>query len=121
MYNIFSHCSKLLLFTLAITGYTFMTNNIVSTGFAQANADGAGNPLLAKWEGPYGGTPPFTRVKVSDLKPALEAAMAENLTEVGRIASDNAVPNFETRSPPWSVQAVRSNALALCTACGAQI
>lgn len=96
MYKIFSHCSKLLLFTLAITGFTtFMTNNIVSTGFAQANADGAGNPLLAKWEGPYGGTPPFSRVKVSDLKPALEAAMAENLTEVGRIASDNAVPNFE--------------------------
>ena len=37
------------------------------------------NLLLAKWEGPYGGVPPFDRVKVADFKPALEAAMAENL------------------------------------------
>ena len=35
------------------------------------------NPLLAKWEGRYGGTPLFDRVKVADFKPALEAGMAE--------------------------------------------
>ncbi|MEP6820387.1 MAG: M3 family metallopeptidase [bacterium] len=53
------------------------------------------NPLLAKWEGPYGGVPPFDRVQVADFKPALEAAMAENLAEVDRIAKDPAAPTFE--------------------------
>src|SRR2546426_7805150 len=28
------------------------------------------NPLLAKWEGPYGGVPPFDRVQVAQFKPA---------------------------------------------------
>jgi len=53
------------------------------------------NLLLAKWEGPYGGVPPFDRVKVADFKPALEAGMAENLADVGRIAKDPAPPTFE--------------------------
>jgi peptidyl-dipeptidase Dcp len=53
------------------------------------------NLLLAKWEGPYGGVPPFDRVKVADFKPALEASMAENLADVGRIAKDPAAPTFE--------------------------
>ena len=53
------------------------------------------NPLLAPWSGPYGGVPPFDKVKVSDFKPALEAAMAENLAEVDRIANDPAAPTFE--------------------------
>ena len=53
------------------------------------------NLLLAKWEGPYGGVPPFDRVKVADFKPALEAGMAENLADVGRIAKDPAPPSFE--------------------------
>jgi peptidyl-dipeptidase Dcp len=53
------------------------------------------NLLLAKWEGPYGGVPPFDRVKVADFKPALEAGMAENLADVGLIARDPAPPTFE--------------------------
>ncbi|MBC8029407.1 MAG: M3 family metallopeptidase [Pyrinomonadaceae bacterium] len=53
------------------------------------------NPLLAKWDGPYGGVPPFDRVQVAQFKPALEAAMAENLAEVERVAADPAAPSFE--------------------------
>jgi peptidyl-dipeptidase Dcp len=53
------------------------------------------NPLLSKWEGPYGGVPPFDRVQIPLFKPALEAAMAEQLSEVQRIASDPAPPDFE--------------------------
>ncbi len=53
------------------------------------------NPLLAKWTGPYGGVPPFDQVKVEQFKPALEAAMAENLAEVEQIANDPAAPTFE--------------------------
>src|SRR3712207_5745378 len=53
------------------------------------------NPLLAKWEGPFGGVPPFDRVQISLFKPALEAAMAEQLAEIDRIAKNTAAPDFE--------------------------
>ena len=53
------------------------------------------NPLLVEWSGPYGGVPAFDKVRVQDFKPALEAAMAENLAEVDRIAAHPESPNFE--------------------------
>jgi peptidyl-dipeptidase Dcp len=53
------------------------------------------NPLLAPWTGPYGGVPPFDKVKVEHFQPALEAAMAEQLAEVDKIANDPALPAFE--------------------------
>ena len=52
------------------------------------------NPLIAKWEGPYGGVPPFDKVQVSLFKPALEAAMSEQLAEIDPIAADTAAPTF---------------------------
>ena len=55
----------------------------------------SGAALLAPWEGPFGGTPPFDRVRVGDLKPALEAAIAEALREIDAIAADPAAPTFE--------------------------
>ena len=53
------------------------------------------NPLLAPWAGPFGGTPPFDRVRVADLAPALEAAMAEKLREVEAIAANPEAPTFD--------------------------
>jgi peptidyl-dipeptidase Dcp len=53
------------------------------------------NPLLPKWHGPLGGVPPFDQVKVEHFKPALEAAMAEQLAEIDRIAADPAAPTFD--------------------------
>ena len=53
------------------------------------------SPLLAPWSGPYGGVPPFEKVKVEDFKPALEAGMAEALAEIDKIANDPAPPTFE--------------------------
>src|SRR5260221_131397 len=53
------------------------------------------NPLLDKWSGPYGGIPPFDKIKVADFKPALDVAMAENLSEIDKIANDPAAPIFE--------------------------
>jgi peptidyl-dipeptidase Dcp len=53
------------------------------------------NPLLAPWSGPYGGVPAFDKVKVEHFAPALEAAMAESLAEIDRIAADPAPATFE--------------------------
>jgi peptidyl-dipeptidase Dcp len=53
------------------------------------------NPLLAEWSGPYGGVPPFDQVKIEYFKPALEAAMADNLADIGKIAKNSAPPTFE--------------------------
>jgi peptidyl-dipeptidase Dcp len=53
------------------------------------------NPLVAKWQGPYGGVPPFDKVQVAYFKPALEAAMAENLAEIDRITANAAGADFE--------------------------
>jgi peptidyl-dipeptidase Dcp len=61
----------------------------------ESTSSAAANPLLAEWTGPYGGIPPFDKVKVEDFKPALEAAMAERLSEVDKIANDKAAPTFE--------------------------
>lgn len=62
---------------------------------ARANADAETNPLLADWEGPYGGVPPFDKVQVALFKPALESAMMQNLMEVEAIAKAPAAPTFE--------------------------
>jgi peptidyl-dipeptidase Dcp len=53
------------------------------------------NPLLREWTGPYGGVPPFDEIKVEHFIPALEAAMAENLAEIDRIANNPEPPTFE--------------------------
>ncbi len=60
-----------------------------------SSATKASNPLLGAWTGPWGGVPPFGRFKVSDLKPALETAMAENLAEIDRIAANPAPATFD--------------------------
>jgi peptidyl-dipeptidase Dcp len=52
------------------------------------------NPLLAPWTGPYGGVPPFDQVRVEHFQPALEAAMAENLAEIDRIANNTEAATF---------------------------
>ncbi len=53
------------------------------------------NPLLEPWGGPFGGVPAFDRVRVADFEPALEAAMAEQLAAIDRIATDPTPPTFE--------------------------
>ena len=53
------------------------------------------NSLLQRWTGPNGGWPAFDKVKVADFKPALEAAMAENLKEIDAIANQKDAPTFD--------------------------
>ncbi len=54
----------------------------------------AGNSLLAKWEGPFGGVPAFDTVSLDDLKGALEWGMERSLAEVDQITSNPDAPTF---------------------------
>ncbi len=62
---------------------------------SQTSTPATQNPLLTSWEGPFGGVPPFDRVQVVLFKPALEAAMNEQLSEIEQIAVNPAPANFE--------------------------
>jgi len=53
------------------------------------------NVLLEPFKGPYQGVPQFDKMDLNLLKPALEMAMAENLTEIDKIANNSEAPNFE--------------------------
>ncbi|MEX1241272.1 MAG: M3 family metallopeptidase [Cyclobacteriaceae bacterium] len=55
----------------------------------------ADNPLVLEWTGPYGGVPPFDRVKVEHFESALEAGMKELLNEIEGIATSPETPTFE--------------------------
>ena len=86
--------SFVLLFAAAMIGVVIVTSALPN-GRATAPAPADPNPLLAEWAGPYGGVPPFDKVQVVLFKPALDAAMTQNLAEVEQIAKDPAAPNFE--------------------------
>jgi peptidyl-dipeptidase Dcp len=81
-----------LLFAIAMIAAILVKSDNHSSAM---NVNPDNNPLLAKWEGPYGGVPPFDRVQIPLFKPALEAAMAEQLAETQKIANDPAPPDFE--------------------------
>ncbi|MET0986413.1 MAG: M3 family metallopeptidase, partial [Steroidobacteraceae bacterium] len=60
----------------------------------ELNAAHAANPAAAPWEGPFGGVPAFDRIKASDLKPALEAGMEEQLAAIDGITGAREPPSF---------------------------
>src|SRR5687767_5006420 len=95
------HCTRAGVVALLIAGIALTipmnSHNLVNAQStnAKSNAhESSLNPLNASWEGPFGGIPPFDRVQVALFKPALEAAMSENLVEIERIANDSAAPTF---------------------------
>lgn len=91
MHALIVRCRVIMLFailSLFPVGYSFNDasgDRLISTNTVNAqtnsSAHSSANPLLAKWEGPYGGVPPFDRVEISQFRTALESAMADNLAE----------------------------------------
>lgn len=53
------------------------------------------NILTAPWKEPYGGVPPFDKVKIEDFKPAIELAMHQKELEIAKIANNPIPANFE--------------------------
>ena len=80
-----------------LIAFTAAFGVILMTDFSteSAAAETADNPITDKWVGSYGGVPPFDKIKVADFKPALEAAMAEQLVEIDAIAKTTEAPTFE--------------------------
>ena len=78
-----------------IPSQAITTNIMVPSIPSDSDETKAVNPLVSKWQGPYGGVPPFDQVQVALFKPALEAAMAAQLAETERIAKNPAAPDFD--------------------------
>lgn len=93
--SLFSRTAALVLATAAAGCATVQTNDTTTPEPAAAVPGAAGSPLLAGWAGPYGGIPPFHQVRVQDFEPAMEAAMAQQMAEIDRIAANPAAPTFE--------------------------
>ncbi len=88
----------LIALTVAVAAGTALFMNDRTEAASEPAA--AANPLLEKWTGPYGGVLPFDKVKISDFKPAMEQAMADNLAEIDKIANNPAAPTFENTFIP---------------------
>ncbi|HTL31611.1 MAG TPA: M3 family metallopeptidase, partial [Kofleriaceae bacterium] len=52
-------------------------------------------PLLAPWKGPYGGVPPFDKIKVKDFKPALMKGMDLSRADIKAITDSKDAATFE--------------------------
>lgn len=53
------------------------------------------NPLLQEWTGPYGGTPAFDKMDITEILPAFEQAMTANLLDIDVIANNPEPANFD--------------------------
>ncbi len=57
--------------------------------------------LLQDWTGPYGGVPPFDKMRLEHLKPALIKGMEISQKEYEAIADAAGAPNFENTIAAW--------------------
>ncbi len=83
---------------LAIAGVLVLSSPVLAQkkgSPAVSNKTAPGSVLLAPWVGAHGGVPPLDKVKVSDFKPALETAMADQLREMDEIANNPAAATFD--------------------------
>jgi peptidyl-dipeptidase Dcp len=67
---------------------------LLASSLAAAAPQTALPPLLAPWNGPNGGVPPFDQIKLADFEPAANQAIALNLQAVDAIANNPAKPTF---------------------------
>jgi len=85
--------------SLALVLSTLMSQTAMAAPPQAAQAP-ATNPLLSPWTGPYGGVPPWDKVKPELFPAAFQAALAERRQEYDRIANDPAKPTFANTFVP---------------------
>ncbi|MFN3676034.1 MAG: M3 family metallopeptidase [Sphingomonas pseudosanguinis] len=81
-------------------GLAALLSSSVLAGPPQAAQAPATNPLIAPWTGPYGGVPPWDKVKPELFPAAFEAALAERRADYDRIANNPAKPTFANTFVP---------------------
>jgi peptidyl-dipeptidase Dcp len=82
------------LMTTAITTGAIAMGTIYTPATAADAKFGASNPFYAESTLPFH-APPFDKIKDGDYQPAIEAGMAEQLSEIQAIADNPATPTFE--------------------------
>lgn len=85
----------MLLLAALVSVFVVMSTKVDHKASAEATEMVRKNPLVEKWTGPYGGVPPFDKVKITDFKPGMTEAMAEHLAEINAIASNKEPATFE--------------------------
>jgi peptidyl-dipeptidase Dcp len=81
--------------TIAFAAFAVITFCAISTSAVASDAKfGPSNPFYAPSRLPFQ-APPFDKIRDEDYQPAIEAGMAEELTEVQAIADNPAAPTFE--------------------------
>lgn len=75
------------------TARTIIIQLVMSISLA-VSALGSENPLLLKWNTPFG-VPPYDQIKPENFPPAFDAAMLEYRKEIDGIAGQSAAPSFE--------------------------
>lgn len=79
---------------LAACGGPKQTNSETTAAVSAEQAQTV-NTVLAEWTGPYNGVPAFDTVKLVDLKPAFEIAMANHLKEIDAVVNNPEPATFE--------------------------
>jgi len=85
--------------SLAVALAALMSGSAMAAPPQAAQAP-ATNPLLSPWTGPYGGVPPWDKVKPELFPTAFAAALAERRAEYERIANNPAKPTFANTFVP---------------------
>ncbi|MCK7591589.1 M3 family metallopeptidase [Subsaxibacter sp. CAU 1640] len=80
---------------LALCGLIAFTNCKEKTKQKEDTAMTYDNVLLQEWTGPYQGVPAFDKMKVEDIKEAVEKGMELSLAEIDEIANNPDEPTFE--------------------------
>lgn len=85
--------------SLAVALAALMSSSAMAAPPQAAQAP-ATNPLLSPWTGPYGGVPPWDKVKPELFPTAFAAALDERRAEYERIANNPAKPTFANTFVP---------------------
>jgi peptidyl-dipeptidase Dcp len=92
---------------LAAAGAAALMATTAGAQSAPAAPVHSGNPLLADWTGPYGGVPPWDKVKPELFPAAFEASLAERAADYRRIADNPAAPTFANTFVPMQLAGQR--------------
>ncbi len=98
-------------YILLAAGVTVSAVALMATAVAAQTASAAdaraANPLLATWTGPYGGVPPWDKVKPELFPAAFEVSLAERAADYRTIADNPAAPTFANTFVPMQLAGQR--------------